>query len=99
MCEKWSDRVSFFCFYWSWSWPFPNNLKQVLEDEGVKKIEVKIGDKPDPKYHHELQRDYDENYEEGVILQELQSGYMYKDRILRPTLVKVNKKEEGKENE
>ena len=30
---------------------------------------------------------------ENVILQELQSGYMYKERLLRPALVKVNKKE------
>ena len=72
------------------------NLKQVLEDEGIKKIVVKVGDKPDPRYHHELQTGWDENYEENVILQELQSGYMYKDRVLRPSLIKVNKKEEGK---
>ena len=70
-----------------------NNLKQVLEEEGVKKIEVKLGDKMDPKYHHALQTVYDENYEEDVVLQELQTGYLYKGRILRPTLVKVNKKE------
>ena len=47
----------------------------------------------DPKYHHALQTVYDENYEEDVVLQELQTGYLYKGRILRPTLVKVNKKE------
>lgn len=70
-----------------------NNLKQVLQEEGVKKIIVKAGDKLDPKYHHALQTSWDENFEEDVILQELQSGYLYKDRVLRPTLVKVNKKE------
>jgi len=70
-----------------------NNFKQVLEEEGVKKIVVKVGDKMDPKFHHALQTAWDENYDEDVILQELQSGYTYKDRILRPTLVKVNKKE------
>ncbi len=70
-----------------------NNLKQVLEEEGVKKIEVKVGDMMDPKYHHVLQTEWDETKPENVILQELQTGYMYKDRVLRPTLIKVNKKE------
>ena len=31
-----------------------NNLKQVLEEEGVKKIECKLHEKMDPKYHHAL---------------------------------------------
>ena len=73
-----------------------NNLKQVLDEEGIKKIECKLYEKLDPKYQHALQTAWDENYEEDVVLQELQTGYLYKGRILRPTLVKVNKKEEGK---
>ena len=73
-----------------------NNLKQVLEEEGVKKIECKLYEKLDPKYQHALQTAWDEDYEEDVVLQELQTGYLYKGRVLRPTLVKVNKKEEGK---
>ena len=73
-----------------------NNLKQVLEEEGVKKIECKLYEKLNPKYQHALQTAWDEDYEEDVVLQELQTGYLYKGRILRPTLVKVNKKEEGK---
>ena len=70
-----------------------NNLKQVLDEEGVKKIVVKTGDKLDPKYQHALQTTWDENYEEDVVLAELQTGYLYKGRVLRPALVKVNKKE------
>ena len=73
-----------------------NNLKQVLDEEGIKKIECKLYEKLDPKYQHALQTAWDENYEEDVVLAELQTGYLYKGRILRPTLVKVNKKEEGK---
>lgn len=71
-----------------------NNFKQILTDEGVKKIEVKVGDKMDPKYHHALQVEWNDEYEENAILQELKGGYTYKDRVLRPVLVKVNKKEE-----
>lgn len=70
-----------------------NNLKQVLDEEGVKKIVVNVGDKMDPKFHHVLQTEWDETKPEDTILQILQTGYMYKDRVLRPTLIKVNKKE------
>lgn len=76
-----------------------NNFKQILSDEGVKKIDVKIGDDFDPKYHHPFDTDWNEEYKENAILAELKGGYTYKDRVLRPTLVKINKKEEVKNNE
>lgn len=73
-----------------------NNFKQILSDEGVKKIQVKAGDDFDPKYHHPFDTDWNEEYKENAILAELKGGYTYKDRVLRPTLVKINKKEEVK---
>lgn len=76
-----------------------NNFKQILSDEGVKKIVVKLGDDFDPKYHHPFDTDWNEEYKENAILAELKGGYIYKDRVLRPTLVKINKKEEVKNNE
>ncbi len=76
-----------------------NNFKQILDEEGVKKIIVNAGDKLDAKYHEAFQTAYDPEYEEGCILAELRTGYTYHDRVLRTTLVKVNKKEEGKINE
>ena len=76
-----------------------NNFKQIINDEGVKRIEVKIGDQFDPRYHHPFETEWNEDYEENAILAELKGGYTYKDRVLRPTLVKVNKKEEVKNNE
>jgi molecular chaperone GrpE len=66
-------------------------LQQIIADEGVKKIEA-LNKKFDPNYHHAIETDYQEGVEEDIILQELQTGYMFKDRVLRPTLVKVNKK-------
>ena len=39
----------------------------------------------------------DENKEPGVIVQEIQKGYMLKDRLLRPSLVAVSKSPENKE--
>lgn len=70
-----------------------NNFKQVLEEEGVKKVAVEIGKELDPRYHQAFQTEWNEEYPEGVVLQELQTGYTYKERLLRPALVKVNKKE------
>lgn len=69
------------------------NFKSVLEKYGVKKIEA-LGKPFDPKFHHAVETDYDETKEEGIILAEMQTGYMYKDRVLRPSLVKVNKNQE-----
>lgn len=76
-----------------------NNFKQILADEGVKKIQVKVGEQFDPKYHEPFVVEWDENYEENAILAELKGGYTYKERVLRPTLIKINKKEEVKNNE
>ena len=68
-----------------------NNLKQILVDEGVKPIES-TGKKFDPAFHHAIDTAYDEEKEEGIILEEVQRGYMFKDRVLRAALVKVNQK-------
>lgn len=67
-----------------------NNLKSVLEEEGVKKI--KSFGKFDPHFHHAIETDYDESKEEDEIISVIKDGYMYKDRVLSPALVKVNKK-------
>ena len=71
-----------------------NNLKTILEEEGVKKI--KCDGKFDPHYHHAVEFGYDEKKEEGEIIMVIKDGYMYKDRILVASLVKVNKKPEEK---
>lgn len=68
-----------------------NNMKQVLSEEGVKKIET-VGKKFDPRFHEANETEWDETLEEDMIISEFRSGYMYKDRVLRASLVKVNKK-------
>lgn len=74
-----------------------DNLKQILEAEGVKKIDA-LNQKFDPNFHHAMETEWDETKEENIILCELQTGYMYKDRLLRPSLVKVNQKSKGNDN-
>lgn len=69
----------------------------VLEKDGLKAIECNVGDEFNPNLHHAIETTEDENYPVDSIVQVMQRGYMYKDRILRPTMVKVNK--EKKEND
>ena len=64
--------------------------------EPIKSINVKL----DPNLHQAMMEIEDESKEPGTIVQEIQKGFMMKDRLLRPSLVGVSKrKEEKKENE
>ena len=44
----------------------------------------------DPTYHHAVLTEHDETKPSGVVLEVLQKGYIYKDRVVRPAMVKVN---------
>lgn len=65
------------------------NTLNMLEKFQVKEITAE-GAEFDPNYHHAVLTDHDENKPEGVILEVLQKGYTYKDRVIRPAMVKVN---------
>ena len=58
---------------------------------------MSIGKKLDPNLHQAMMEIEDETKESGIILQEIQKGFMMKDRLLRPSLVGVSKKIEKKE--
>src|SRR3989338_8707914 len=60
-------------------------LQMVLEAEGLKPIEA-VGKAFDPNAHEAVLR---APGEEGIVLAELQRGYMLHDRVIRPALVKV----------
>jgi len=66
-----------------------NNLIKLLAKYKVKKIDC-LGKQLDPKYHEALLRE-DSEKEDGTILEELQFGYTYKDKVLRYSKVKVAK--------
>ena len=61
-------------------------LQRVLENEGVKEIEAD----GKPFDHNTMQALMQEGVEAGIVLEVMQKGYMLKDRILRPALVKVS---------
>ncbi|MFH0752358.1 MAG: nucleotide exchange factor GrpE [archaeon] len=65
-------------------------LVKLLAEEQVTPIQSK-GQKLDP-YKHEVL--IQENGEEDIITEELQKGYLHKDKILRPARVKISRKEE-----
>jgi molecular chaperone GrpE len=63
-------------------------LLKVLEDEGVTPIEC-VGKPFDPVYHNAVTMQPSDTYESGTVMQEFQKGYMYKERVLRHSMVIV----------
>ena len=62
-----------------------------LETEGLRPIQAQ-GKKFDP-YYHEVMLKQKSDKEDGIVLEELQKGYMFKDKVLRYSKVKVSEKE------
>ena len=61
---------------------------------------VSIDKKMDPNFHQAMMEIEDDNKEPGTIVQEIQKGFMMKDRLLRPSLVTVSKRTpESKKND
>ncbi|MYL33416.1 nucleotide exchange factor GrpE [Pontibacillus yanchengensis] len=64
-------------------------LKDALNKQGVEEIPA-VGEEFDPNMHQAVMQVNDENYESNVVVEELQKGYKLKDRVIRPSMVKVN---------
>ena len=58
-----------------------------------------INEKLDPNLHQAMMEIEDDSKEPGTIIQEIQKGFMMKDRLLRPSLVGVSKKKLEEEND
>ena len=65
------------------------NLVRTLNELGVSEMEAS-GVEFDPNYHQAVLTDKDETKPSNVILEVLQKGYIYKDKVIRPAMVKVN---------
>ena len=63
-------------------------LQKTLEDAGVKPIEAK-GKEFDPNFHNAVMHVEDESLGENVVAEELLKGYMYRDTVVRHSMVKV----------
>jgi molecular chaperone GrpE len=77
------------------------DMVSILSKNGITPLDS-IGKKLDPNLHQAMMEIDDDQKAPGTIIQEIQKGFMMKDRLLRPSLVGVSKKtkknEENKEN-
>jgi molecular chaperone GrpE len=64
-------------------------LDGVLKSEGLTAMET-VGQPFNPEYHQAIMQVESEEYEEGIVTEEVQKGYLLKDRVLRPAMVKVS---------
>ena len=71
------------------------NLISIFEKNKIKPIDC-LNKKLDPNFHQAMIEIEDELKEPGTIIQEIQKGFIIKDRLLRPSLVGVSKKPENK---
>lgn len=66
-----------------------NQILVAFEKEGIEVIPA-VGEQFDPNFHQAVMQDSDENAASNEITAELQKGYKLKDRVIRPSMVKVN---------
>ncbi len=62
---------------------------KILEKEGVKPFNS-VGEKFDPELHDAMMRRESEEHEEGIVLEEFETGYLYHDRVIRHAKVVVS---------
>ena len=65
-----------------------NQLESVLKEIGVAEIEA-VGKEFDPNYHNAVTHVDDDEYGENEVVEQFQKGYIYKDSVLRYSMVKV----------
>ena len=71
-------------------------LKNALDKAGVEEVKA-VGEPFDPNFHEAVCQQQDDRVETGTVLQEFQKGYLLNQRLIRPAMVVVSKKE-NKEN-
>lgn len=64
-------------------------MESVLAAEGLSAMKS-VGEPFNPEYHQAIMQVESEEYEEGIVVEEVQKGYMLKDKVLRPAMVKVS---------
>ena len=63
-------------------------MMTVFDELDVKPIEA-VGKEFDPEFHNAVMQVESEEYESGIVAQELQKGYMYRDSVVRHSMVAV----------
>jgi molecular chaperone GrpE len=70
-----------------------NQFGEILGDNGLKEIEA-MGSPFDPNHHQAVMQMADEEAEPNHVIQVLQKGYQYGEKVLRPSMVVVSKQKE-----
>lgn len=65
------------------------SLLEAIKKEGAEPIEA-VGKEFDPHLHQAIMQVEDENFASNIVVEEFQKGYILKDRVIRPSMVKVN---------
>ena len=73
------------------------DLISIFTKNNIKPIDC-LNKKLDPNFHQAMMEIEDDQKEPGTIIQEIQKGFMIKDRLLRPSLVGVSKRTENKDD-
>ena len=66
-----------------------DKLIKILDEQGVKKIEA-VGEPFDVEYHAALMQREDDSVEPHTVVEEIEKGYLYKDKVIRHTKVIVS---------
>ena len=73
------------------------DLISTFEKNKIKKIDC-INKKFDPNFHQAMLEIEDDSKDSGIVVQEIQPGYMLSDRLLRPSFVGISKKKSSKKD-
>jgi molecular chaperone GrpE len=65
------------------------SLTEALKSEGLEAIEA-VGNAFDPHIHQAVMQVEDPNFDSNIVVEEFQKGYRLKDKVIRPSMVKVN---------
>lgn len=67
-----------------------DQIMKALNDVGVEKINC-LGNLFDPNFHNAVLTEHNEDYPDQTVLEEYQAGFVLKDKLIRPSVVKINK--------
>ncbi|MGI3136075.1 MAG: nucleotide exchange factor GrpE [Candidatus Phytoplasma vitis] len=63
--------------------------KDILKKDGVQEIKA-LGEKFNPEFHHAIEKISDKNKPNGINLAVIEKGFLYKDLVIKPAMVKIN---------
>ena len=68
-----------------------DHFRQILRKKGIEEISAE-GEEFDPHLHEAIMRIESDEHPDNIVVEEMRKGYKFKDKVLRPAMVKVNKR-------